>query len=182
MSARPKRFLSSYVVTAGTAFIIILLFLSWQQRRLLDGVFQGLKGGTVEGLLLAYSGSLLLVAAQAYTIVKRIGVGSLIGKFGGARLWLDTHITLSTVGFLFVLFHAGFPGHFRYSDLFDLGFAGIATWLLIGAAISGIFGRYLYRNLPAWRRAFGYWKPAHIAVTGFCFVTAVVHMITLSAG
>lgn len=146
---------------------------------MLDDVFRGLKGGSTEGLLFAYFGSLLLVGAQAYTIVKRVGVASFIGKLGGARLWLNIHIGLSTIGFVTVLIHAGFPVHFKYDVLFEHGLAGLATWSLVGAAVSGVFGRHIYGKLPALRKAFGYWKPAHTVITAISFSTAVTHMMTV---
>ena len=44
------------------------------------------------GLALAYAGSLVLVAAQLYTIVKRSAWIGFIKKVGGVRPWLTIHI------------------------------------------------------------------------------------------
>lgn len=63
---------------------------------------------------------------------------------------------------LAVLLHAGFPYSFKSEALFDHGFAGLATWLLIISSASGVFGRYVYAKLPMMRRVFRYWKPAHL--------------------
>ena len=52
--------------TIGFVAIIVLL----ESRRALSGYFTGLKGATQPGLLLAYAGTLLLVGAQFYTLVK----------------------------------------------------------------------------------------------------------------
>src|SRR2546425_6861579 len=53
---------------------------------------------------------------------------------------------------------------------------GLATWLLLVTTISGVFGRYLYRHLPAFNRAFAIWKPTHLVVTALFFVFALAHV------
>ena len=120
------------------------------------------SNGTDPGLVLAYTGSLLLVAAQFYTIVKRSAWTGLIKKVGGVRPWLSIHITLSLIGLIAVLLHAGFPYRFNSYDFLDHGLAGLTTWLLIASAASGVFGRYIYKRLPAMKRVFRYWKPYHV--------------------
>ncbi len=154
---------------------IIVLF---ESRRGLGGAFVGLKGGTQLGLLLAYSGTFLLVGAQFYTLVKRSGWMGLIKKAGGVRPWLSIHITLSFLGLIAVLIHAGFPYQFNSRDLVSHGLAGLTTWLLVASAASGVFGRYIYRRLPAMKKAFGIWKPTHLGITGLLFVAAIIHMTT----
>src|SRR5881628_1548419 len=112
----------------------------------------------------------------AYTVVKRIGIPEYIRKLGGAGLWLNIHIVMSLVGFFAILIHAGFPFQFRSSNLWSHGFAALATWLLLVTTISGVFGRYLYRHLPAFKRAFAIWKPTHLVVTALFFVFALAHV------
>lgn len=85
---------------------------------------RGLKGGSQVGLGLAYTGSLLLVAAQFYTIVKRSAWIGFIKTVGGVRPWLSIHMTLSFIGLIAVLVHAGFPYQFNQHDLLDHGLAG----------------------------------------------------------
>ncbi len=157
-------------------FVLVIVFL--ENRRLLSGYFTGLKGGTELGLALAYVGSLLLVAAQFYTIVKRSAWVGFIKAMGGLRPWLSIHIAVSFTGLIFVLLHAGFPYAFNDRSLIDHGLAGLTTWLLIASAASGVFGRYIYKRLPAMKRAFGYWKPSHLAITGLLFFAATFHMLT----
>lgn len=91
---------------------------------------------------------------------------------------MDIHIVLSFVGLVFVLFHAGFPCQFSSRNLVDDGIAGLTTWLLIVSAANGVFGRYIYKRLPAMKRTFGYWKPSHLAITGLLFFAAMFHMLT----
>jgi len=54
--------------------------------------------------------------------------------------------------------------------------------LLIASAASGVFGRYLYKRLPAMKRIFGYWKPSHLAITGLLFFAAIIHMTSAFGG
>ncbi len=154
--------------------VVILL----EFRHSIAGLFTGLKGGSQAGLLLAYSGSLTLVAAQFYTIVKRSAWIGFIKRVGGVRPWLSIHIALSFLGLIAVMAHAGFPYRFNSQDLLDHGLAGLTTWLLIASALSGVFGRYFYKRLPAMKRVFGYWKPSHLLITGLLFGAAIIHMLT----
>jgi hypothetical protein len=164
--------------TIGFVAIIVLL----ESRRALGGTFDGLKGGTQIGLLLAYAGTFLLVGAQFYTIVKRSAWVWFIKKAGGVRPWLSIHITLSFLGLIAVLAHAGFPYHFNSDELVSHGLAGLTTWLLIVSAASGVFGRYIHKRLPAMKRSFAYWKPTHLGITGLLFVAAIIHMTTAFGG
>jgi hypothetical protein len=66
---------------------------------------------------------------------------------------------LSFIGLIAVLVHAGFPYRFNQQDLPDHGLAGLTTWLLVASAASGVFGRYIYKRLPAMKKIFSYWKP-----------------------
>jgi len=45
--------------------------------------------------------------------------------------------------------------------------------------VSGVFGRYLYRHLPAMRRAFAVWKPLHVVETALFFGFAIVHVASV---
>ena len=158
------------------SFIVIIILSEY--RRAIAGSFDGLKGGSQVGLGLAYTGSLLLVAAQFYTIVKRSAWIGFIKKVGGVRPWLSIHVALSFMGLIAVLAHAGLPYQFNSHDLLDHGLAGLTTWLLVASAASGVFGRYIYKRLPAMKRIFAYWKPSHLLITGLLFFAAIIHMIT----
>ena len=156
----------------------VVVAVIYENRRSFSGFFQGLKGGTEIGLGLAYAGSLLLLSAQFYTIVKRSAWIGFMKRVGGVRPWLSIHIGLSFVGLQAVLAHAGFPYRFNSYNLLDHGLAGLTTYLLIASAVSGVFGRYIYKRLPAMKRVFGYWKPSHLFVTGLLFGAAIIHMLT----
>jgi hypothetical protein len=170
--------LSTFATPIFIVVSLIVLVVLLEDRRSIAGYFQGLKGGSQFGLALAYAGSLLLLSAQFYTIVKRSAWIGFIKSVGGVRPWLSIHITLSLIGLIAVLVHAGFPYRFTSYDLVDHGLAGLTTWLLIASAASGVFGRYMYKRLPAMKRLFGYWKPSHLFITGLLFFAAIIHMLT----
>jgi len=166
----------SWPIFFAVGFLAIIVLL--ESRRALAGAFTGLKGGSQLALLLAYSGTFLLVGAQFYTLVKRSAWVGLIKKAGGVRPWLSIHITLSFLGLIAVLVHAGFPYGFNSDELVSHGLAGLTTWLLIASAASGVFGRYVHKRLPAMKKIFSYWKPTHLAITGLLFFAAIIHMTT----
>jgi len=173
-----KRYLLGFLSVGAILTLLSLMAFSDDFRRALSDATRGMRGGSTSGLLLAYAGLLMIVGAQFYTIVKRVGDPVLLHKLGGPRLWLDIHIALSALGVVFVLVHAGFPYRYR-ADLFDLGFAGLATWLLIVTTASGVFGRYLYSGLPGLKRVFSYWKTSHLITTASFFLFAIVHMVAM---
>jgi len=127
-------------------------------------------------------GSLVLVAAQLYTIVKRSAWIGFIKRVGGVRPWLTIHIVLSFIGLIAVLIHAGFLYAFNSHELLNHGLAGLTTWLLIASAASGVFGRYIYKRMPAMKKIFSYWKPSHLLITGLLFFAAIIHMTTTFGG
>ena len=177
-TTRRKLSLSTFTTPIFLVVSIIAIIVILEDRRTLGGYFQGLKGGSQLGLAFAYTGSLMLLAAQFYTIVKRSAWIGFIKSVGGVRPWLSIHILLSFIGLIAVLIHAGFPYRFNSYNLVDHGLAGLTTWLLIASAASGIFGRYVYKRLPAMKRTFGYWKPSHLFITGLLFFAAIFHMLT----
>ena len=171
-----------FVVLTCLTIVWFYWTVSRASQRGINNFLNDYQGGTYYGLLLAYVGLSLTVVAEAYTVVKRIGIPEYIRKLGGAGLWLNIHIVLSLVGFFAILIHAGFPFQFRSSNLFAKSYAALATWLLLVTTISGVFGRYLHRHLPAFKRAFSIWKPTHLVVTALFFVFALLHVWVVTGG
>jgi len=60
-------------------------------------------------------------------------------NIGKTRHWLDFHIVLGVTAPIIIAFHAAFK--FR-------GIAGMAFWIMVSVALSGIVGRYLYSQIP----------------------------------
>jgi hypothetical protein len=62
-----------------------------------------------------------------------------LGRQGLSRHWLDYHVLLGVSAPFVIALHASFK--FR-------GFAGIAFWIMVAVALSGVIGRYLYGQIP----------------------------------
>jgi hypothetical protein len=62
-----------------------------------------------------------------------------LGRQGISRHWLDNHVLLGLAAPFVIALHAAFK--FR-------GFAGIAFWIMLAVALSGVIGRYLYGQIP----------------------------------
>ncbi len=58
---------------------------------------------------------------------------------GSSRHWLDFHVLLGLFAPLVIALHASFKFQ---------GIAGMAFWLMLSVALSGIAGRYLYAQIP----------------------------------
>ncbi len=81
-------------------------------------------------------GSLMLLFMLIYSIRKRIRFSKRLGKLS---IWLQLHTYCGIMGPLFIILHTSFKIQ---------GLVAIAFWTMIGVAISGFFGRYLYRQIP----------------------------------
>lgn len=177
-----KRYGGAILVVAFS--LTILAFYAYVPRttaRNISNLLAPYRGSENTDPAIAYAGLTLVVLAQGYTLVKRIGVPQFIRKLGGSGAWLTAHIGLSLGGLIGILIHAGFPFQFPYRSLTIFGYAGIATWLLILTTISGVFGRYLYKHLPAMKRAFRIWRPAHVVETFLFFLFTFLHIWTVAA-
>ncbi len=95
-----------------------------------------LKPGGTLGINLGLAGVLLLCAIFLYPLRKRWGW---LQKQGSSKHWLDHHVILGVAAPLCIAFHASFK--FR-------GLAGIAFWVMVAVALSGLVGRYLYAQIP----------------------------------
>ncbi len=187
-TARPfdvRRFWKRYggtilVLVAGFLIILFYLYVPASTARNITQTLGPYRGSENTDPLIAYVGVSLTVLAQGYTLVKRFGIPQYIRKVGGSGRWLTAHIGLSLGGLMGILIHAGFPFTFPYRSLAVFGYAGLATWLLILTTISGVFGRYLYRHLPAMKRAFAVWKPIHVVETFLFFAFTFLHIWTVA--
>lgn len=91
--------------------------------------------GTI-GIKLGMLGTAMFFAIYLYYFRKRWGWLASIGK---TKHWLDFHIVLGISAPIIIAFHAAFK--FR-------GIAGMAFWIMVAVALSGIVGRYLYAQIP----------------------------------
>lgn len=91
--------------------------------------------GTI-GLKLGYLGAALFIFIFLYALRKVI---PLLGRIGTARHWMDFHAIAGVTAPIVIAFHSSFK--FR-------GIAGIAFWIMLAVALSGVIGRYLYAQIP----------------------------------
>jgi len=62
-----------------------------------------------------------------------------LGRIGTAKHWMDFHIVAGVSAPVVIAFHAAFKFN---------GIAGVAFWIMLAVALSGIGGRYLYTQIP----------------------------------
>jgi hypothetical protein len=95
-----------------------------------------LKPSGAVGINMGVLGVLMLCAIFVYPLRKR---WAWLRRQGNSRHWLDYHVILGIAAPVFIAFHSSFK--FR-------GVAGIAFWVMVGVAVSGLVGRYLYGLIP----------------------------------
>ena len=98
-----------------------------------------LKPGGSLGLQFGAAGLAMMTVMHLYSARKRI---RLLRGLGPLRNWLNGHILLGILGPLFVVLHSSF----KVSGLISISF-----WSMVAVALSGIFGRYLYLQIPRTR-------------------------------
>jgi hypothetical protein len=91
--------------------------------------------GTI-GIKLGMLGVCLFFGIYLYYFRKR---WKWLNHIGSSRHWLDFHVVLGLAAPLLIAFHAAFK--FR-------GMAGMAFWIMVSVALSGVVGRYLYAQIP----------------------------------
>lgn len=95
-----------------------------------------LKPSGAIGLKLGFTSFAMFLGIFVYPLRKR---WSWLSRQGDSRHWLDYHVLLGVTAPFVVALHASFK--FR-------GLAGMAFWIMVAVAISGVTGRYLYAQIP----------------------------------
>jgi len=98
--------------------------------------YELLKPGGTVGVKLGYLGLLMFLAIFLYPIRKR---WPWLARQGNSKHWLDIHVLLGLTAPFIIAFHSSFK--FR-------GIAGMAFWIMVAVAVSGVIGRYLYAQIP----------------------------------
>jgi cell division protein FtsB len=88
------------------------------------------------GLLFGVIGSAMMLILLLYSLRKRTRI---FGRLFALRHWLDVHIWFGICGPLFILLHTSF----RLG-----GLVAVSFWSMAIVAASGVFGRYLYTQIP----------------------------------
>ena len=103
-----------------------------------DGYWDWKPGGRL-GHALGVTGSAMMVLMLGYSVRKRVKA---LRRLGAVARWLDVHIFLGIVGPLLVVLHSSFKVQ---------GLVALSFWSMIAVATSGVFGRYLYLQIPRTR-------------------------------
>jgi hypothetical protein len=131
---------TAYWIAGLSMFALFLYgadyYLSNERQRALSPKHALLKPGGTIGVILGILGFCLFLGLYLYPLRLRWGW---LSRQGSSRRWLDFHILLGIVAPLVITFHASFKAG---------GFAGMAYWMMILVAFSGIAGRYLYAQIP----------------------------------
>jgi len=88
------------------------------------------------GVLLGLVGSVFLLSLLLYVIKKRTRI---FDRLGSNKQWLEVHIFFGITGPFIILLHTSFKLG---------GLVSISFWSMVGVAVSGAFGRYLYNQIP----------------------------------
>jgi hypothetical protein len=131
--------LAYVVATAGTlALLVYGLSYYWSSpaQRALSSKHAYLKPSGAIGLRLGMFGFLLFLFIFLYPLRKK---WAWLGRQGSSRRWLDFHVLLGLLAPVVVTFHSSF----KFS-----GIAGVAYWIMVVVALSGVVGRYIYAQIP----------------------------------
>ncbi len=91
--------------------------------------------GTV-GHGLGIAGSAMVLLLLLYSVRKRAGF---LRRAGSQATWLRYHIFLGVAGPVLITLHTSFKIE---------GLVALSYWSMMAVALSGVFGRYLYQQLP----------------------------------
>ncbi len=95
-----------------------------------------LRSSGMVGLKLGFLGFLMFCVIFLYPLRKR---WAWLGRQGSSKHWLDFHVLLGLTAPVVIAFHSSFKMR---------GIAGMAFWIMVAVALSGIVGRYLYAQIP----------------------------------
>jgi hypothetical protein len=132
-----------YVLFLGTAawFAVggLSFYLTALPARPRHPLFWAFKPGGDIGHPLGVAGSAMMIVMLAYSLRKRLPA---MRRMGPTSVWLDYHILLGISGPIFVILHSSFKVQ---------GLVALSFWSMIAVALSGVAGRYLYRQIPRTR-------------------------------
>jgi len=78
----------------------------------------------------------MILMMLSYSVRKHVRV---FQRWGRLSSWLNYHIFLGIAGSILITFHTAF----KYG-----GLVSVAYWSMVGVALSGIIGRYIYIKIP----------------------------------
>jgi len=105
------------------------------ERPHLEG-YRLLRPGGMRGHGYGVVGSALVLLLLLYSVRKR---SRWLQKYGTPAQWLQVHICFGIVGPLLIILHTSFKVR---------GLVAVSFWSMIAVALSGVFGRWLYLQIP----------------------------------
>jgi hypothetical protein len=127
LERKPMRFAIPVAATSTAAFAAIALSVALQQPY---------RPGDDLGYNLGLAGGVLMLVLLLYPARKRLAA---LRAAGPMKPWFQLHMALGVLGPLLVLFHTGF----RVGSVN----AAVALACMVVVALSGVIGRYAYRNI-----------------------------------
>ncbi|TXT38431.1 MAG: hypothetical protein FD138_382 [Planctomycetota bacterium] len=104
----------------------------------------GPAGGSVLGLIFGVGGSLLMIFAALLAVRKRLPTW----RVGSAQFWLRGHLWLGTIGFVLILFHAGFKWGGLLENLLWISFGLVVVTGFAGVVLQQVIPRLLTTRVP----------------------------------
>lgn len=130
----------AYVI--GFAFVLVAAFtgapyyMSPLGERPHHDMHGALKPGGIWGHGLGIIGTTMVLLLLLYSLRKRQKLGL---RFGPLSRWLDVHILFGVIGPLLITLHTAM----KFS-----GIVSISYFSMVLVALSGVFGRYVYMQIP----------------------------------
>ena len=138
----PHKLRVAMAIAAALVLVIGLGWYGWDyytlglEQRVEHPLHRVLRPSGTIGLRLGMLGVALFMVIFIYPLRKR---WRWLGSMGKTKHWLDFHSIVGVTAPIIVTYHAAFKMG---------GLAGWAYWVMIGAALSGFVGRYIYTMIP----------------------------------
>ena len=127
---------TGFIFVAAVAVTGIPYYLLSLAERTHSTMHAQLKPAGIWGHGLGIIGSAMLILLLLYSIRKRRKMGLRIGNL---NRWLDIHIFFGVMGPLLVTLHTAMKFQ---------GIVSISFFSMVAVALSGVFGRYVYMQIP----------------------------------
>ena len=137
-----KLFIAFLIFVSLSAVVAVLVrgygyYLEPMQSRPFRSDYQSMRpSGTFSHGLGIIGSAMMTIGVVTYSSRKRI---RRLWKVGKISSWLEFHIFLCLLGPTLVIFHTTFKAG---------GIAAVSLWSMLSVAGSGLFGRYLYSQMP----------------------------------
>ena len=129
-------YLVSIVIYASLLYDGISFYSAPYKERPRHEEYRQLRPAGMTGHTYGVVGSAFMIFMLSYSLRKR---AKFLRNKGRLNRWLDIHIFLGVMGPLLVVLH---------TSLKVQGLVAVSFWSMVAVATSGIFGRYLYLQIP----------------------------------